>query len=70
MTEGRFKYRDGKVFCKCGAEMEPDSDSKQYSGRMRCTNPECHVQVVTLVRPRHHETGYHFRDVKTCVVTT
>jgi len=72
MTEGTFKYRDGKVYCKCGAEMESDSDSPQYSRRRKCTNPECRVQVVTVVwpNPRRGEDSVRFRDVKTCVVTT
>lgn len=70
MTEDKFEFREGKVFCKCGWEMIPDSESRQYSGRMRCENPECEVWNVIHVRPRHHEKGHSFRDLKTCAVTT
>jgi len=71
--DSSFTYEDESdtSFCKCGAELVPDSESKYYGQRrLRCPNPECKVQCVVMVRPKHHrKTPVRFRDVKFCVVT-
>jgi len=70
-VDSSFIYDDESdtAFCKCGAELEPDSVSPQHTNRMRCPNPDCLVQAVTLIRPkRNSKRPVRFRNVKTCPV--